>query len=124
MSLLPEYLDLKESTAAGLARMKVIEADEGFQRERKFEAAVRSLLGEYNKSLRDVIAILDPDSARARRTAATASTEKPTRRVRTVKVYKNPHTDEVLETKGGNNLTMKRWKEQWPAEEIASWLQD
>ena len=124
MSLLSEYLALQESTTAGLARMKAIEADEGFQREREFETAVRSLLGEYNKSLRDVIALLDPESARGRRTSAPVATGKQTRRARTAKVYKNPHTDELLETKGGNNLTMKRWKEQWSAEEIASWLQD
>lgn len=123
MSLLSEYLALQESTTAGLARMKAIEADEGFQREREFETAVRGLLGEYNKSLRDVIALLDPEFARGRRTAAPVAT-KQTRRARTAKVYRNPHTDELLETKGGNNLTMKRWKEQWSAEEIASWLQD
>jgi hypothetical protein len=27
-----------------------------------------------------------------------------------VKVYKNPHSGEIVETKGGNHKTLKQWK--------------
>ena len=66
-------------------------------------------MGEYQKSLRDIIALLDPDASRNSKTprAAKAPTSK---RARRVKQYKNPHSGEVIETKGGNHKTLKEWK--------------
>lgn len=70
---------------------------------------MRALLGEYNKSLKDVIAIMDPQAgAKAGRPPATSA--RPTRKARAVKLYKNPHSGEVVETKGGNPKTLKEWK--------------
>jgi hypothetical protein len=39
-----------------------------------------------------------------------------------VKVYKNPHTGEVVETKGGNHKTLKEWKAQHGTAIVESWL--
>ncbi|WP_256219368.1 DNA binding protein, partial [Pseudomonas sp. NBRC 111133] len=39
-----------------------------------------------------------------------------------VKVYKNPHSGEVVETKGGNQRTLKAWKNEYGAEVVESWL--
>lgn len=75
-------------------------------------------MGTYQKSLRDVIScsIRTPRSARApappRRLPASA---------RKVKQYKNPHTGEVIETKGGNHKTLKEWKAKWGPEAVESW---
>lgn len=38
-------------------------------------------------------------------------------------VYKNPNTDEVVETKGGNHKVLKAWREQYGVEAVDSWLQ-
>jgi len=50
--------------------------------------------------------------------AATPSARKP----RALKTYKNPHTGEVVETKGGNHKTLKKWKVEYSSEEVESWL--
>jgi hypothetical protein len=39
-----------------------------------------------------------------------------------VKVYKNPHTGEVVETKGGNHKTLKEWKAEYGSDTVESWL--
>lgn len=39
-----------------------------------------------------------------------------------VKVYKNPNTGEVVETKGGNHKTLKEWNAQHGAATVESWL--
>lgn len=54
--------------------------------------------------------------------SAAATTGIKKRRAREVKVYTNPHTAEVVETKGGNNKTLKAWKTQYGAETVESWL--
>jgi hypothetical protein len=39
-----------------------------------------------------------------------------------LKVYKNPHTGEVVETKGGNHKTLKEWKAEHGSATVESWL--
>lgn len=65
-------------------------------------------MGTYQKSLRDVISLLDPDAkiGKSTRTAKAPAGK----RARKVKQYKNPHTGEVIETKGGNHKTLKSGK--------------
>jgi hypothetical protein len=70
----------------------------------------------YDKSLRDIIAILDPKAV----TRAPAAKQQ--RRPRVVKVYANPHTGERIETKGGNHRGLKAWKEQYGAQTVESWV--
>lgn len=72
------------------------------------------------KSSSNVVAILDPQSATRRAPAVVA--EKSTRKPRQAKVYKNPHSGELVETKGGNHKTLKEWKSQYGADEVESWL--
>ena len=72
----------------------------------------------YGKSLRDIIAILDPNPSKSGLLVAAPKT----RRARVVKVYHNPHTGELIETKGGNHRGLKAWKEQYGAATVDSWL--
>ncbi|WP_164661673.1 DNA binding protein, partial [Pseudomonas viridiflava] len=37
-------------------------------------------------------------------------------------VYQNPHTGELIETKGGNHRGLKAWKEQYGVDTVDSWL--
>jgi hypothetical protein len=56
------------------------------------------LLAKYGYSLKDVINLLDPQAGRR---APAAESKTGSRKPRQLKVYKNPHTGEVVETKGG-----------------------
>lgn len=42
---------------------------------------------------------------------------KGTRRARSLKLYKNPHSGEIVETKGGNHKLLKEWKGQYGSDE-------
>jgi len=39
-----------------------------------------------------------------------------------VKVYKNPESGEVVETKGGNHKALKEWKAKYGSATVESWL--
>ena len=93
--------------------------DAGLKKEIEFEEKLKTLMGKYDKSLRDVIAILDPAPRKGGAPAAAAPKQ---RRARVVKVYHNPHTGELIETKGGNHRGLKAWKEQYGAATVDSWL--
>ncbi len=97
-----------------------MKGDEGLQREVEFETKLRELLAEYGYSLRNVIALLDPQASRRAPVAAESKTG--TRKPRSVKVYKNPHSGEVVETKGDNHKVLKEWKAEYGADEVESWL--
>lgn len=117
MSRLAEFRQLEQQLAAQLAELESLKNDAGLKREIEFEQKLRDLLGEYGVGLRQVIEILDPNLAIRPATQATV-----TRKARAVKVYKNPHTGEVIETKGGNHKGLKEWKTQYGADTVESWV--
>ncbi len=120
MSRLAEFRALEQQLAAQLAELESLKNDDGLKREIEFEKKLRDLLNAYGYSLRNILAILDPQ-ATTRRAPAVAA-EKTSRKPRQLKVYKNPHSGELVETKGGNHKTLKEWKSQYGAEEVESWL--
>ncbi|KWU48296.1 histone-like nucleoid-structuring protein, MvaT/MvaU family [Pseudomonas palleroniana] len=120
MSRLAEFRALEQQLAAQLAELETLKNDDGLKREIQFEQKLRDLLGEYGYSLRNIVAILDPQS-NGRRVPVAAET-KATRKARVVKFYKNPHSGEVVETKGGNHKILKEWKAQYGSDTVESWL--
>ena len=119
MSRLAEFRQLEQKLAAQLAELEALKGSSELQKEIEFETKLRSLLGEYGFSLRDVINLLDPQSGR--RSVAPVA-EKPARRTRQVKQYKNPHNGEIIETKGGNHKLLKQWKAVYGGDEVESWV--
>lgn len=120
MSRLAEFRKLEQQLAAQLAELESLKHDDGLKKEIEFETKLRDLLAKYGYSLRDVINILDPQAVS--RKGAPVVPEKGTRRARTVKVYKNPHNGEIVETKGGNHKTLKAWKAEHGSDVVESWI--
>ncbi|MNB99039.1 hypothetical protein D3C75_463040 [compost metagenome] len=119
MSKLAEFRQLEKHLAEQLQALEALKGDDGLKKEIEFETKLRALLGEYSYSLKDVINLLDPQAGRrAPVTEQKAGSRKP----RQVKVYKNPHTGELVETKGGNHRTLKEWKAEHGAATVESWL--
>ncbi|PVV67378.1 transcriptional regulator, partial [Pseudomonas sp. HMWF011] len=58
MSKLAEFRQLEKHLAEQMAQLEALKGDAGLAEEIKFEEKLRNLLGQYGKSLRDVIAIL------------------------------------------------------------------
>lgn len=74
-------------------------------------------MGEYGYSLHNVIAILAPQAS----TRAPSTTSKAVRKPRDVKIYKNPNSGELIETKGGSHRQLKEWKNEFGADVVESW---
>lgn len=120
MSLIQEYRSTETAIKELQTRLESLKNDEKLQTELEFEGKLRGLMGEYQKSLRDVIALLDPDH-RTQVHRGPAAKVPGTKRARKVKQYKNPHSGEVIETKGGNHKTLKEWKAQHGGDVVESW---
>lgn len=121
MSKLAEFRQLERHLAEQMAALEAMKGDKGLEQEIEFESKLRTLLGEYNKSLRDIVSILDPQGGFEPSKAAAAPV-KGTRKPRAMKLYKNPHSGEVVETKGGNHKILKEWKAEHGADTVESWL--
>ena len=119
MSKLAEFRQLENHLAEQLQALEALKGDAGLKKEIEFETKLRDLLAKYGYSLKDVVNLLDPQTGR--RAPATES-KTGTRKPRQLKVYKNPHTGEVVETKGGNHKTLKDWKAQHGSATVESWL--
>ena len=65
MSRLAEFRAAEKALQEQLAYLESMKNDAGLKREIKFEEDLKKLMQEYGKSLRDVVAILDPESHRA-----------------------------------------------------------
>ncbi|WP_415845007.1 histone-like nucleoid-structuring protein, MvaT/MvaU family [Stutzerimonas zhaodongensis] len=116
MSKIAEYKRLEAQLAEQLAALDKLKGDDKLQQEMEFETKLKGLLKEYGFNLQTVLDILDPDSA-------SKSAIPVSRRFRVLKKYTNPHTGEVVETKGGNHKTINAWKSKYGAEQVKSWAQ-
>lgn len=122
MSLIQEYRQTEAAIEEMKQRLEQLNSDERLQKELEFEKKLRALLGEHSKSLRDVIAILDPNAGGKTKNNVAQPTAQ--RRARTLKRYKHPETGEVIETKGGNHKVLKAWKSEHGADTVEGWLQN
>jgi len=120
MSIINKYRATKEAIKELQEQLETLSQDSELQKEMEFEEKLRALMAEYGKSLRDVNALLDPQSLRSSVAGLTKGTGRP-RRTRKTKRYSNPHTSEVIETKGGNHKELKEWKSRWGAQTVESW---
>ena len=119
MSKLAEFRQLEKHLAEQLQALETLKGDAGLKKEIEFETKLRDLLAKYSYSLKDVINLLDPQAGRR---APAAVSKAGSRKPRQLKVYKNPHTGEVVETKGGNHKTLKDWKAEHGSDTVESWL--
>jgi len=118
MSKLAEYRQLEKYLAEQLQALETLKGDDGLKKEIEFESKLRKLLDQYGFNLTHIISLLDPQAtARRQSSVPAASTRKP----RELKVYRNPNSGEVIETKGGNHKTLKEWKAKHGADVVARW---
>ncbi|PHN59212.1 histone-like nucleoid-structuring protein, MvaT/MvaU family [Pseudomonas viridiflava] len=119
MSKLAEYRQLEKHLAEQLQALEKMKGDDGLKKEIEFETKLRKLLEHYGFSLKHIVNLLDPQaSARGQIFDKPAGARKP----RELKVYKNPNTGEVIETKGGNHRALKEWKAKHGADVVEGWL--
>ena len=117
MSKLAEFREAERKLQEQLALLEKLKSDCGLKKELEFKDQLQALMDQYGMNLRNVIEILDPQ------TSTEPAAAQPARRTRQLKIYKNPHNGETIETKGGNHKTLKAWKQQYGGDTVESWLQ-
>ncbi len=119
MAKINDYYQKKQLMEKLVAELEKLEKDQALKSELEFENKVRDLMKQFDKSPKDVLQILaaiDP-------TIAGGKVEAPagTRAKRPLKTYKNPHTGEVVKTRGGNHKTLNEWRDKYGKEAVQSW---
>ena len=100
--------------------LKSIENSAAFKKENAIKRALSNVMKKHGCSQNDLIALLQGDQSEPvkRRKKPTANKRKP----RKLKVFKNPETGEIVETRGGNHKVLKAWKAQYNLANIDDWL--
>lgn len=122
MAKINDYYQKKQLMEKLAVELEQLEKDQSLKKELDFENEVRDLMKKYDKSPKDVLQILsaiDPSVAGGK-----ADSTAGTRPKRPLKTYKNPHTGEVVKTRGGNHKTLNEWREKHGKEAVQSWQQD
>lgn len=122
MSLLSEYMKKEQLLKQLSDELKQLEGDQRLKSELEFKERLEVLMKEFNKSASDVIDMLNPEPQGSGSGSNPKATSTGGRRKRKLKIYKNPHTGEVVETRGGNQKTLKVWKDEHGADTVESWL--
>ncbi len=98
--------------------VEAMQKDEALKDELKFKKEFEALLDKHDKTLDDVVAMYE-----STHTTYTAPQGRTTaRKQRPLKVYKNPHTGEVVKCRGSNNKTVRQWKEEYGEAEVSNWI--
>ena len=118
MSILNTYMQKEQQLKQLQEELDRLKNDDRLKAELEFKDKLEALMREFDKSAADVIKLLDPKPA----TAKVSGTTSTGRAKRKLKIYKNPNTGEVVETRGGNQKTLKAWKEEYGAETVEGWL--
>jgi hypothetical protein len=120
MSILNEY----RSTEAAIAELaKKLEAMRPtVQQELDQEKELKEFVEALGLTNRKAALLLHPDFEHKASSVAGNDQGVKHRRERVVKVYQNPHTGEIIETKGGNHKGLKDWKSQYSSDTVESWL--
>ncbi|WP_027966674.1 histone-like nucleoid-structuring protein, MvaT/MvaU family [Halomonas halocynthiae] len=121
-SLLSNYMRKEQLLKELQSDLAKLENDGRLKVELEFKSKLEELMAEFDKTASDVISLLDPKPIEeAERSGGVASTGT-SRRRRRLKVYKNPNSGEVIETRGGNHKVLKAWKDEHGRETVESWV--
>lgn len=117
MSKLARYKQMTSQLQSIQTAVDELHADPEIQRAKEFHSMLIELMTEYSMELQDIVTLVDPDS----KLVSNAKPAAGTRTQRPVKVYTNPHTQEVVRTRGGNNKTLASWRAEW-GNDVDKWF--
>ncbi|OLF82103.1 H-NS histone [Marinobacter sp. C18] len=119
MAKINEYYQKRELRDQLNAELEQLESDETLKSELEFEKDIKGLMDQFNKSPTDVLQVLvaiDPSVAISGKSSAGQA-----KATRPLKTYKNPHTGEVVKTRGGNHKTLNEWRKKHGKDVVQSW---
>ncbi|MGP9766340.1 histone-like nucleoid-structuring protein, MvaT/MvaU family [Halomonas sp. AOP13-D3-9] len=120
-SVLSAYIEKEQMLKQLQEELKALENNSELKKEIEFKEKLQSLMTEHGKLAQDVCAMLDASYRRtSSKNTKTSSTDG--RKKRPLKIYRNPHSGEVVETRGGNHKVIQEWKAKFGNEEVVSWV--
>jgi hypothetical protein len=97
-----------------------LEQSESYKNEQSLIRGVEKLLNKFGKTKVELVEFLSNGKTTKTTSKKVESTN--TRKRRKLKIYKNPLTNETIETRGGNHKVLKAWKARYPAQNIEEWI--
>ena len=123
MGKISSYYEKQKAVQQLQEELQKMEADKELKKELDFKEELGKLMDKYGKSGKDmleVLAALDP-AVKNKIDQGGGSSSNDGRKKRPLKTYRNPHTGEVVQTRGGNHKTLNAWRQQYGKEEVARW---
>ena len=123
-------LRAKEALLAKLKEeLQALESDKELKSDLKLREEIEALLKKHKRPVSHLAVLFDlggAATAKARRSRSKAAAATPVRkrRRRKLKVYTNPHSGEVVKTRGGNHRVLKAWKAEYGGETVESWVSE
>ena len=125
MTKITNYYDKKRLAQQLQDELKQLEEDKELKREMEFKEKLEGLMEEFGKSasqILDVMRVIDPKVENKMKDSGSGSDGRQGTK-RRLKRYTNPHTGDVVETRGGNNNQLKEWKNKYGDAEVKSWVE-
>lgn len=133
MSKFASYVESKDALEELKKKVALLEKDESVQKVIGFQSKLNDLMEKYKVTRADVLRLWGIEDAGSKSVKVTKAV-KPVKvkktakagdkrfQARPVKTFKNPHTGEVVKTKGGNHKVLNAWRETYGKEVIDSWI--
>ncbi|OJA05890.1 histone-like nucleoid-structuring protein, MvaT/MvaU family [Halomonas sp. QHL1] len=120
-SVLSDYIKKEKMLKQLQEELNALGNTSELKKELEFKEKLQVLMTEHGKLARDVCEMLDPSYRFTSVKGAKASIADG-RKKRPLKVYKNPNTGQVVETRGGNHKVIQEWKAKFGNEEVVGWV--
>lgn len=124
---MPEKLKKYYETKAALEKLKFelenLSRDETLKADLAVKEEVQAVLDKYSRKPEDLLVLFDLAVENTGKKPAPTATKDKRRKPRALKVYRNPHSGEVVNTRGANHKVLKAWKAQYGAETVEGWLE-
>ena len=124
MGKISTYYEKQQAVKQLQDELQKMEEDKELRKELDFKEELNQLMEKYGKSGKDmleVLATLDSSVKNKLEQSGSSSSSNDGRKKRPLKTYRNPHTGEVVQTRGGNHKTLNAWRQQYGKEEVARW---
>ena len=118
MSVLASFREKEELLRKLTEEVNRLKENPELKRELTFKEEVQAVLDKYQRNVNDLANIFGFNAA------APKTSGRGNRTKRKLKVYANPNTNEVIETRGGNHKVLKEWKAKYGSDLVESWLRE
>ncbi|WDU65019.1 DNA binding protein [Pseudomonas poae] len=124
MEKLIELLEVNDRLANECSTAMPLVNDPEVVKAFNFLTRLDSLADKYQFASKDIVVLLDPSLGSeefSKVSAGQLNSPAKKRKPRPLKSYLNPHTGEVIETRGANHKVLKQWKALHGAAIVEKW---